>query len=245
MPTKAKTIVDPLYAHGFVLLGADKPIVLTAVDWCEIRNEAYDRWRGVLAAAAGTNPDHVLVSSLHQHDAPVTDLGVENLLARAGLSGEMFDYKFHEATVQRAAAALRDSLTDARPITHVGTGQARVEKVASNRRVVLPDGGVTFGRGSRSGSSEVHRNADDGLIDPFLKTLSFWNGTEPVLALHAYATHPMSYYGRGGVSADFVGMARARRQRDLPKVPQIYVSGCSGDVTAGKYNDGSRRQKRG
>jgi len=41
------------------------------------------------------------------------------------------------------------------------------------------------------------------------------------------------------VSADFVGMARRRRQADDPKVFQIYASGCSGNVTAGKYNDGS------
>ena len=49
----------------------------------------------------------------------------------------------------------------------------------------------------------------------------------------------MSYYGQGGVSADFVGMARRARQKALPDVTQIYVSGCSGNVTAGKYNDGS------
>src|SRR5262245_53712565 len=47
---------DPLYVHGLVLLGDDKPIVLAAVDWCEIRNEAYDRWREALAEAAGTTP---------------------------------------------------------------------------------------------------------------------------------------------------------------------------------------------
>jgi len=49
----------------------------------------------------------------------------------------------------------------------------------------------------------------------------------------------MSFYGQGGVSADFVGLARRRRAADDPTVPQIYLSGCSGDVTAGKYNDGS------
>jgi len=192
-----------------------------------------------LAKAAGTVPERVLLSSLHQHDAPVSDLGAENLLARVGMSGEMFDYLFHETAVQRVAAAVRESLKKPRPVTHVGRGQAKVEKVASNRRVVHPDGRVSFGRGSRSGASAFHRNAPDGEIDPWLKTLSFWNGDAPLLALHAYATHPMSYYGRGGVSADFVGMARARRQRDDAAVHQIYVSGCSGDVTAGKYNDGS------
>ena len=85
----------------------------------------------------------------------------------------------------------------------------------------------------------MYREAPDGAIDPNLKTLSFWDGDTPLLALHAYATHPMSYYGRGGVSADFVGLARRLRQQDDAAVMQIYASGCSGDVTAGKYNDGA------
>src|SRR5438874_1398179 len=49
-------IADPLYAIGFVLQGASKPIVYVAVDWCEIRNDAYDRWRNVIAEAVDTNP---------------------------------------------------------------------------------------------------------------------------------------------------------------------------------------------
>ncbi|MBX3440572.1 MAG: hypothetical protein KF861_23985, partial [Planctomycetaceae bacterium] len=49
LPTKSQSITDPLYAKGFVLLGADRPIVYVAVDWCEIRNGAYDQWRDVLA----------------------------------------------------------------------------------------------------------------------------------------------------------------------------------------------------
>ena len=77
-----------------------------------------------------------------------------------------------------------------------------------------------------------------------LKTLCFWNGDTPLCALSAYATHPMSFYGKGGVSADFVGMARKRRQADTPKVFQMYASGCSGNVTAGKYNDGDPAQPR-
>ena len=60
-----------------------------------------------------------------------------------------------------------------------------------------------------------------------------------MLALSCYATHPMSHYGKGGVSADFVGLARQRRQDELPGVFQVYATGCSGNVTAGKYNDGS------
>ena len=104
-----KEIIDPLQAHGFVLQTADDPIVQVAVDWCEIRNEAYERWREVIAKSVGTTKDKVLLSCLHQHDAPVTDIGAQNLLDRAGLVGELFDFAFHEQCVQKVAAAAKTS----------------------------------------------------------------------------------------------------------------------------------------
>ncbi len=239
LPRKSERVVDPLYVHGLVLLGGERPVVLAAVDWCEIRNRSYDQWRDALAEAAGTDRTRVLVCSLHQHDAPVVDGEAEQLLAGVGLSGELFDVKFHDDAVRRTATALRDSLASARRVTHLGIGQAKVQGIASNRRVVYADGRVDFNRYSSSGRDPFHRNAPDGLIDPLVKTISFWDGDQPLAAVSAYATHPMSYYGRGEVSADFVGMARDQRQREEPGVFQIYVSGCSGDVTAGKYNDGT------
>ena len=91
LPRKAERVVDPLYAIGFVLLGPDQPIVVVCVDWCEIRNRSYDQWRDALAEAAGTVRQRVLLSSLHQHDAPVVDGEAEELLASVGLAGELFD----------------------------------------------------------------------------------------------------------------------------------------------------------
>lgn len=243
LPTKSQTIADPLEAIGFVILDGEKPLVYVAVDWCEIRNGAYDQWRDGLATAAGTTRERVLVSSLHQHDAPVSDSGAAQLLSSVGLTGELYDEAFHKKMIGNVASKLKESLAQAVPVTHVGTGKAKVEMVASNRRVVLPDGRVTFGRGSRSGSDPFHREAPEGEIDPYLSTLSFWDGETPILALHAYATHPMSYYGRGEVTADFVGLARRKMQRDFPNIKQIYASGCSGDVTAGKFNDGSKQSR--
>src|SRR6187431_1842005 len=67
-------IGDPLFAHGFVLMSDAKPIVVVSVDWCEIRNDAYERWRSVLAEAAKTDKERVLVTAIHQHDAPIADL---------------------------------------------------------------------------------------------------------------------------------------------------------------------------
>lgn len=238
----ARTIDDPLFAKGLVLLGPRKPLVLVAVDWCEIRNDAYDRWREVLAAAADTTPQRVLLTSVHQHDAPQADLLAQKLMAAAGVETMLIDPDYHERTVQRVAKSLSESLPRARRVTHYGTGQAKVERVASNRRVVDASGKSGFWRGS-GGASAAIRDLPEGQIDPWLKVISFWDGERPVAAINAYATHPMSYYGQGAVSSDFVGLARAQRERDDPAVHQIYVSGCSGDVTAGKYNDGTPQHR--
>jgi hypothetical protein len=238
----SKSVVDPLEANGLVLFGAEAPVVFVAVDWCEIRNDAYERWQTVLAEAAGTRPDHVLVTTVHQHDAPVADLEAERMLRARHLAGTICDLEFHERAVQEVATALRESLKSVRPFTHIGTGQARVEKVASNRRYITPDGAVLFDRTSSTRKSPAIA-AEEGLIDPWLKTLSFWDGATPLAAVSFYAVHPMSYYGAGEVSADFPGLARRKRQAETPDVKQIYCSGCSGNVTAGKYNDGARENR--
>jgi hypothetical protein len=235
----AKEIVDPLFANGVVLLlGQDRPIVFLAVDWCEIRNDAYDHWREAMAEAAGTSRDRVLLASVHQHDAPVIDYEAQRLLDEVGLDKSLCDVAFAKECVVRVAAAMKEALKNPKPVTHYGIGMAKVEGVCSNRRVVFPDGTVTYARGSATPDPAM-RALPEGTIDPYLKTLSFWNDDTPVAALSAYSTHPMSFYGKGGVSADFVGMARARRQAEMPDVLQIYFSGCSGDTTAGKFNDGS------
>jgi hypothetical protein len=239
----ATSVDDPLFAKGLVLLGPERPIVLLAVDWCEIRNDAYQRWREALAEAAGTTPSHVLVTSVHQHDAPLADLTAQRILAEASVGATLIDPDYHERTVRRVAKALKQSLATARRVTHYGTGQAKVERVASNRRVEDTSGKSGFLRGS-AGADAAIRDLPEGLIDPWLKVISFWDGEVPLAAVNAYATHPIGYYGQGAISSDFVGLARARRQQDDPGVHQIYVSGCSGDVTAGKYNDGTSEHRR-
>ncbi len=234
----SKSVADPLEAHGLALLGLEKHVVFVAVDWCEIRSEAHDRWRAALAEAAGTTPERVMVCAVHQHDAPVADLEAERILRARGLAGTVCDLAFHEEAVRRVARALRESLPSARRVTQIGLGQAKVERIASNRRFVGPGGVVRFDRTSSSRDPAAVA-APEGLIDPWLKTLSFWDGETPLVAVSGYAVHPMSHYGRGEVSADFPGLARRRRQAETPGVKQIYFTGCAGNVTAGKYNDGA------
>jgi hypothetical protein len=220
-----------------VLSGLDKPVAFVALDWCEVRNGAYDLFRNRIAGAIGTDPVRVMLSCLHQHDAPIADLEGQEFLEQYKSKGAICDLPFLERTVGRVADAARESLRRARRVNFLGTGEARVEKVASNRRYKDALGNVHHNRMSATRDATI-RDAEEGTIDPVLRTLSFWDHDTPLCALSTYATHPMSLYGKGGVSPDFVGLARKRRQADIPKVHQIYASGASGNVTAGKYNDG-------
>ncbi|MEZ6088136.1 MAG: hypothetical protein R3C05_08960 [Pirellulaceae bacterium] len=239
LPTKASRIEDPLEAKGVVFLSDQQPVVFVALDWCEVRNGAYDQWRDRIAAAVGSTRQRIVVCSLHQHDAPVTDSGAQRLLDSVGLENELYDTAFQDECIDRVVDAMKQALSNPQVVTHYAATEAKVDRIASTRRVRLPDGHITFDRGSSSASQARFADADEGEIDPFLKTLRFFNDQSEIASISSYATHPMSYYGRGGVTADFVGLARRRRQMDTPGTMQIYASGCSGDVTAGKYNDGS------
>jgi len=230
---------DELEAIGFVLLGAGEPIVICAVDWTGILNGAHLAWRSALAAAVGTTPNRVAVQCVHQHDAPFVCLRAQQLVAeqRDGLG--VVDESFFGACLDRAKSAVAAALPQARPVTHVAHSQARVDRVASNRRVAVgPDGKVGKMRGSSCRDPELVA-LPEGLIDPQLKTVALYDGAQPVVALHYYATHPMSHYAQGHVSSDFVGLARKRRQRDQPGCHHIYFTGAAGNIAAGKYNDGS------
>ncbi len=230
---------DELEAIGFVLLGVGKPIVICAVDWTGILNDGHVAWRTALAEAAGTTPERVAVQCVHQHDAPFVCLHAEKLVAAQQDGLRVVEVDFFNQCLDRARTAVKAARPKARPVTHVAHGEGRVAKVASNRRVALsPDGKVLRMRGSSCRDAELIA-LPEGLIDPQLKTIAFYEGSEKILACHYYATHPMSHYGQGHVSSDFVGLARKQRQKDEPGCSHLYFTGAAGNIAAGKYNDGS------
>lgn len=229
----ATGVSEPLLALGLVLFSDEKPVVLCAIDYCEIRGADHIHWREVLAAAAGTSAERVALHSLHQHNAPIVDTAAQKLLPEIGI----VDADAAEKALQTVAAAIKSAIKTPHRVTHIATGEARVLEVAGNRRVQVIDGKVGRMRGSSSKDATL-RALPEGLIDPFLKTLSFWDGEKKLAALHYYATHPMSYYGDGIISHDFVGIAREKRTQE-EGVPHLYFTGCGGNIGAGKYNDGS------
>ncbi len=250
----AVEITTPLSARGLILLGAGDPIVLCAVDWVGIANESHDRFCQALADAVGTSLDRVALHTLHQHDAPGTDFATERLLAEHGLGGLYSNADFDAQVMRRIAEAAEaclggDSSTAERrttapqPVSHIGLGKAKVEKVASNRRILGSEGKVVLQRQSSGGRNPKARAAAEGTIDPYVASIAFFNEDQPIAVLTYYATHPQSYYGKGKVNWDFVGIARQQRGKDLPGVRHVHFDGAGGNVAAGKYNDGSPEKR--
>ena len=233
-------VTDGLEAHGIVLLGAGKPIVLCAVDWTGILNEAHILWRTEIANAVDTTPERVAVHCVHQHNAPFACLEAERIIQAEGDLPHIVDVDYFHDCLKRAAAAAKACLRDLQPVTHIGKGKSRIDRVASNRRIYRDENGVVKAMRSSSCKDPKLRAMAEGTIDPMLKTIAFYNGDQKLVAIHYYATHPMSYYGDGLVSSDFVGIARKRRQKEDNGCRHIYFTGASGNIAAGKYNDGSK-----
>jgi hypothetical protein len=226
-----------LRARGIVLLGAGQPIVLCAVDWIGIANEGHDAFRNALARAAETSPIRVTVHALHQHDAPDCDFSAERILKDAGMDPRQYESSFQRQIISNLETAVKAALPRAQPITHLGLGEAPVEKVASNRRVFGPDGKVRVRYTACTDPRLIA--APEGTIDPIISLVSFWNNAQPVAVLSYYATHPQSYYRTGIPNPDFPGVARFLRQMAVPAALHIHFNGAGGNIGAGKYNNGS------
>ncbi|OJT94919.1 MAG: hypothetical protein BGN82_03095 [Alphaproteobacteria bacterium 65-7] len=267
-----KSIGEKLLVKGVVITGAGKPIVMAAVDWVTVDGQARDEWHALLAKAAGTTPDRVSLHHLHQHDAPRGDLGVFDERVKQGLpepvpAGVPDKGTWVRGVMERSAAELAKALPKAQPVTHLGLGKAVAERIGANRRIMGANGRVAMHRQSTftneypadvaarikvDADADGHRlsifypeeakAAPEGLIDPYVRVISLWNGNRPLVALTYYASHPQVAFGKGIPTPEFVGLARERRQKETGAF-QVYFNGAGGNITLGKYNDGSERAR--
>lgn len=231
-----------LRAKGVVLTGVGTPIVLCAIDWIGISNESQEVFKQSLAIAAGTTPERVAVHTVHQHDAPICDFTAERLLKEKNIPTGCFDGSFARVLIRNIQDTISNAVKDLQPVTYIGLGKAPVYKVASNRRIDRVDGKIRTMRGS-SCKDPLLRGKPEGLIDPDVSLISFWNRDKPLAVLSFYATHPQSYYRTGIANPDFPGIARYMRQLAVPDALHIHFNGAGGNIAAGKYNDGSHENR--
>jgi hypothetical protein len=236
----ASLISQPLVLKGIVLDDGKTRCVVAAMDWCLLRGDAFDEFRAKMGRAAGIPPARVAIQTTHTHSAPVVDSGAEKLIAATPKPPPHVDLEWLSRVTDEAGSAVATALFHLQPFTHVGVGQAKVEEFASTRRVLGPNGKVQVRFSSVK--DPALREAPEGRIDPWLKTVTFFDGETPLARLHYYASHPQTQYASGEVHPDTPGMARSYLEGE-EGVAQLYFTGCGGDVTAGKYNDGSPASK--
>lgn len=240
--SKPLVAVDqPLQAKGIVLDDGTNRYVLCTVDWCTLRNSTHLLFRAKLAEAVGTDVARVAVHCVHQHTAPSYDGEAQELFNKQKDPVKIRDLEFLAKCTDRLAAAARGSLQRLEPFDQIGTSRAKVDRVASNRRIPTGDGKVRW-RGSSCRNAEL-RAEPEGIIDPYVKTITLARAGKPLVRLHYYATHPQSRYREGRAGIDTAGMARQRLE-EKEGVFQIYFTGCAGDVAMGKYNDRSLEAKK-
>jgi len=230
------TIEHPLLAKGIVLAEGQQRYVLCSLDLALVCNGTYAKLQQRLAQAAGTTADRVAVHEVQQHTAPGLDLDVQRLLDAQPNPPLTITRRYVDRVLTRTATSVAEALGRLQPVSHLGLGCAKVDRVASSRRIRMPDGQIVA-RMSSTRDPKLHA-LPEGLIDPTLRTVAFYDGACPLVYLHFYAMHPQSFYGDGRVTYDVPGLARERLQAETG-APQVYFSGCGGNVTMGKYNDGT------
>lgn len=232
----ATRIESPLWAKGVIIESAGARYILCAVDWCALSNSTHKLFSSTIAEAAGTSIDRVLVQTIHQHTAPYADGDAYALLAQLPTPTPRVSDAFLGRAMNRLSQSAREAVSHLQPFDQIGTGEARVDRVASARRILMPDGKLII-RFSSDGKDPAMAALPEGSIDPMIKTIAFASAGRTLVRLYYYATHPQTSYGDGRVSSDIVGDARDAMEKS-EGVPQIYFTGCAGDVTVGKYNTG-------
>src|ERR1017187_5632343 len=132
---KLVRVEEPLLAKGIVLEDGTNRYVLCALDWCLLGNDSELSFRKALAGAVGTDPARVAIQCIHQHAAPYADEGAHRLLDAAPTPLPHLSPKFLDAVRGLLASAAQEAVAHLETFDQVGTGQAKVERIASARRL--------------------------------------------------------------------------------------------------------------
>jgi len=237
----AREVLDPLHLKGMVLEGNGQRLVLAALDWCGVGGATWDRLCSALAHGAGTSRRNVWLHTVHQHTAPYVVEDAYPLLLKARPRALRMSARYLGLLSERLAEAAARAVNRLEPVQRVGVGLAPVERVASARRLLV-DGRIVTRFSSTAKTPELAA-LPEGDVDRGLRCVTLAGARGPMAHLMFYATHPQTFCCDGRVSADFVGAARAALEKEMG-CPVLYFTGCAGDVTVGKYNQGMEDQRR-
>jgi len=169
-----KTVEHPLLAKGVVLEQGGKRYVLCAMDWCVLSGGAHTLLRRKMADAAGTDLARTAIQCVHVHTGPIIDTDTKRLLAEIDDPPKYYDPAFLDKVAGSLAGAVGEAVANLKPCDRIGISQAKVDRVASNRRIMV-DGKVRW-RGSSGGRNPALAKLPEGTIDAFVAVAGYGDG---------------------------------------------------------------------
>ncbi len=230
-----RAVDSPIFIRGLLFDDGTMRAAVLACDYLYFWGRTWLEWRRAVAEELGAREEAIFLHSVHQHDS------------MRMTPPELGDYAGESAYIETTLQQLRQSVAQAaapeswRQVRTVATAERRISGLASNRRLLDADGRCYAMRFSLCEQPEL-RALPVGKIDPLLRTIAFTGEDGALLAaLHLYASHPMAAYHRNKVSADVPGVALGQARAGVD-VFQLYLTGCAGNVTFGKYYTGDKEE---
>jgi hypothetical protein len=239
-----KKIDTPIFIRGIIIDDGIFRTVIISCDFLYIWGQTWWDWRKAIADAVGTDENRVFLHSVHQHDSLMITPQLNELKKEYGR--EFVSEAYCKKTLTELCteiAAITSRKGGWQIVRKVMTAERRMNRLGANRRMIDKNGKCYAMRWSMC-EEESLRKLPVGIIDPMLRTIAFaGNNGRIIAALHFYASHPMAAYGRGMVSQDVPGVALDYVTKNFdPATLNIYLTGCGGNVTFGKYFTGNKEE---
>ncbi|MCC7299940.1 MAG: hypothetical protein IT583_02545 [Verrucomicrobia bacterium] len=237
-----KKIDTPIFIRGIVIDDGYSRTVIASCDFIYIWGQSWFDWRKAIADAAGTSEDRVFLHSIHQHDSMRIAPQWNEFYRKFGKEAVSEEYcrKTMEKLRQAVTAAVNGKWQG---VTRLMTAENRLSGLASSRRILDENGKWIASRVSMCNDPKLN-DLPVGTIDPLLRTIAFAGEDGKIIAaMHFYTTHPMAAYRREMVSQDVPGVALDYAEKEFGKgVFNMYLTGCGGDITFGKYYLGDKEK---
>jgi neutral ceramidase len=221
----AELVADPLYAKAVVFESGGRKLCFLALDVTIVTGEYSARIRREAAERFGFDPDAIMVHATQTHSAPslgrfMVDRDFEGVPAEHEWVGGD-EERYSEWAADRAIEAIGQANEALQPV-RIGVGSGIEGRLAFNRRAVRQDGTVTMpGRAWTDGPVGPNPTRYlEGPIDPELGVVCLRTDSMSIPAMLVHHTcHPVHYYPKRIVSADWPGTWSAELQK-------AYGAGC-------------------
>lgn len=227
-PRYVTGVLDPLQADVLALASGNTKVLLISLDLCEVCADVLTPLRQRISAATGVAADGIFIAATHNHTGPC-------ILSEAhAKSFTMFGVPFDEDQLQllrNYRCALEDKLVgaavaaveDIQPAT-LSHGSAECSGVSFVRRYRMKDGGIRTNPGI--GNPDIAECL--GQADTQMCVLQLKRDKDSILLAH-FGNHADTV-GGSDISADWVGVMRARIEKAVSDSRCMFFNGGEGNV---------------